>query len=374
MYEQQIREDILFIMLYAGVAVISIIASCYLLFRRGNAFAPDVTTPARLRRSTSAFFASIALSHIWYMPVIFLVSPDAIKEAYLVGGLLDSMTVLPLAIIILISMLQDRKRPLWPVAVMVAPIVVGMLLCVITNDNTLVPMFLVYFLLLGLGIIIYMIHEVRLYGRWLRDNYADLEYKEVWKSFVLLAVILLAFGLYLFDDDGPSYRYIIQVGCIVLIGYLLWRVETLSDLSVSRPQLALVEEEAAAVAENQGDGALSETVHDNIGTLLQQYCIDTQLYLQHDLTLLQLAKTIGINRFYLSQYFASQGMTYNSYINNLHISHFVSLYREAVSTQRPFTAQELARDSGYRSYSTFSLAFKQRMGQNVTVWMHESNE
>lgn len=374
MYEQQIREDIPFIMFYAGVAMVSLLASCYLLFRRGNAFAFGVTTPVRLRRCTAAFFASIGLSHVWYVPVIFLTSPDQVREAYLIGGLLDSMTVLPLALLILTSMLQDRKRPMWPVLVMVAPIVMGLVLCIITHDDTLLPLFLAYLLLLGIGIIIYMIHEVRLYGRWLRDNYADLEYKEVWKSFVVLAVLLLAFTIYLFDDDGPSYRYVVQSCCLVLIGYLLWRVETLSDLSVSRPQLALVEEEAAAVAENQGYGGLSETVHDNIGTLLQQYCIDTQLYLQHDLTLLQLAKTIGINRFYLSQYFASQGMTYNSYINNLRISHFVSLYREAVSTRRPFTAQELARDSGYRSYSTFSLAFKQRMGQNVTVWMHESNE
>lgn len=373
MYEQQIREDILYIMFYAGVAMVSFIASCYLLFRRGNAFASGVTTPARLRRYTAAFFASIGLSHVWYIPVIFLSSPDDISEAYLIGGLLDSVTVLPLALLILISMLQDRKRPVWPVAVMVAPIVMGLMLCVITRDDTLLPMFLAYFLLLGLGIIVYMIHEVRLYGRWLRDNYADLEYKEVWQSFVVLASILLAFTLYLFDDDGPSYRYVVQACCLVLIGYLLWRVETLSDLSLSRPHLAFVEEEYATVGSPGGNG-LSETVHDNIGSLLQLRCIDTKLYLQHDLTLLQLAKTIGINRFYLSQYFASQHMTYNTYINNLRINHFVSLYHDAVTAQRPFTAQELAHDSGYRSYSTFSLAFKQRMGQNVKVWMHDSGE
>jgi AraC-like DNA-binding protein len=106
--------------------------------------------------------------------------------------------------------------------------------------------------------------------------------------------------------------------------------------------------------------------------LLQHYCIDTQLYLQHDLTLAQLAQAIGTNRFYLSKYFSSQGTTYNAYINDLRINHFVSLYRQAVDTRRPFTAQELAHQSGYRSYSTFSLAFKQRMGQAVTIWMRDN--
>jgi len=37
-----------------------------------------------------------------------------------------------------------------------------------------------------------------------------------------------------------------------------------------------------------------------------------------------------------------------------------------------FTAQQLAHESGYRNYSTFSLAFKQRMGQTVTAWMRNN--
>ena len=32
-------------------------------------------------------------------------------------------------------------------------------------------------------------------------------------------------------------------------------------------------------------------------------------------------------------------------------------------------AKQLAIDSGYRNYGTFNHAFKQRMGQSVTVWM-----
>ena len=31
-----------------------------------------------------------------------------------------------------------------------------------------------------------MVRALRQYGRWLRDNYADLEHKEVWQSFVVL--------------------------------------------------------------------------------------------------------------------------------------------------------------------------------------------
>ena len=71
MYDQ-IREDPLFIIFYTLVTGMALMASCYLLFRRGNAFAPDIVTPARLRRWTGLFFAAIALNHVWYMPILYV--------------------------------------------------------------------------------------------------------------------------------------------------------------------------------------------------------------------------------------------------------------------------------------------------------------
>jgi AraC-like DNA-binding protein len=109
----------------------------------------------------------------------------------------------------------------------------------------------------------------------------------------------------------------------------------------------------------------------NIGSLLEQHCEATQLYLQHDLTLQQLATAIGTNRTYLSQYFAQQDITYNSYINSLRIKHFMRLYRDSITSLRPATATELAQQSGFRSYSTFAVAFKQFNGQTVTAWMKD---
>jgi len=37
----------------------------------------------------------------------------------------------------------------------------------------------------------------------------------------------------------------------------------------------------------------------------------------------------------------------------------------------PIVAHQLALESGYRSYSTFSTAFKQRMHKSVIAWIHE---
>ena len=283
----------------------------------------------------------------------------------LVGGLLDSMTVFPLAIIVMLNMLQDRRRPLWPIALMIAPFVAGSVFSIATLSYALIPMLYVYLLLLSICIVIYMVRATRQYGRWLHDNYADLEHKEVWQSFVVLAFILLLIVFYAFVSQGPLSQYAMQVIGIVLIGYLLWRVETLSDLSIPVNE----EEEKTVSTDNAEDNELPLSTRNNIELLLQQHCIDEQLYLQHDLSISQLAKAIGTNRFYLSQYFSSLNTNYNAYINDLRINHFISLYREAVDTQRSFTAQQLALESGYRSYSTFRNAFKCKMGHSVTVWI-----
>ena len=222
-----------------------------------------------------------------------------------------------------------------------------------------------------MGLIIYMVRALRRYGRWLRDNYADLEHKEVWQSFVVLAIILLMFVVYALTNENQIFIYVMLVISAVFICYLLWRVETLSDLSIpiqTDEAIPVVGAEETDTTEKVEDNALPLTMRNNIGPLLKQYCEEPQLYLQYDLTLSQLANLIGTNRLYLSQHFSSQGMTYNAYINGLRIQHFIRLYHEAAATHQPVRAQQLAYQSGFRSYNTFSVAFKKMKGMTVTEW------
>jgi AraC-like DNA-binding protein len=148
-----------------------------------------------------------------------------------------------------------------------------------------------------------------------------------------------------------------------LAGLLLWRVETLNELSTGN---STVETNHTPLLLR---GELSEA--SNIALLLEKHCEDTQLYLQQDLTLTQLSAAVGVNRTYLGQYFASQGMNYYAYIHDLRVRHFVARYRELAAAHKPIVAQQLAQESGYHSYSTFSTAFKQRMHKSVAAWMRE---
>ena len=171
--------------------------------------------------------------------------------------------------------------------------------------------------------------------------------------------------------------WLIHIIELVLVGLLLWRVETLPQLdSISMVEASTPTPDAPTLTPDIDDPSPLISTIDlaQIEQLLTERCVNTQLYLQHDLTVQQLAQSIGTNRFYLSQYFSRQGITYNTYINNLRINHFITRYQELTAAGQSIGVQQLSRESGYRSYSTFSMAFKQRTGQAVRVWTRESVE
>ena len=379
MYEQ-IMEDAIFVMLYAVVTVLAALGCVYLLFRRGNAFAADVTPPLRLRRWAAAFLAVIALGHVWYWPAMVFSSSEAVERWTLIGGLLDCLLTIPVALVVMLCMLQDKRRPLWPVWLAMVPLVIMLGVNIANRSEALLPWMQGYFLLAVIGFTVYMVREVRQYGRWLRDNYADLEHKEVWQSLLVLAVIMFLFVYYVTGYGSITYEYIIQVSGILLIGHLLWRVETLQDLNLPISSENIVVADATPIddsdamdtmiaTEETEEADTSLSVRNNIGPLLRQHCEEPQLYLQYDLSLTQLATLIGVNRSYLSKHFALQGITYNAYINDLRIRHFVSLCQERAAAHQPLSIQQLSLDSGFRSYSTFNGAFKQVMHTTATEWL-----
>ena len=363
MYYTQSLENILFLMFYGGVTFASVIACIYLLFRRGNAFASDVTSPVRLRRWAAVFFVVATLSHVWWMPFSFL-NPWNTKSLYcMLAVFLDCVTIVPTIMAIMLCMLQDRRRPLWPIAVAMLPFVCIMAAFLTHRIESYIQYVRGYFLFLVLVQMLYMLHAIRQYRRWLRDNYADLEHKEVWQSLVVLFVILICLAFYSSGTLSLTYEYVVQVNDLLILGIMLWRVETLQQLDDVAPADQETDEVPKAAS------TVPLTLPSNIGQLLELHCENTQLYLQQGLTLYQLSAAVGTNRYYLSQYFSRQGTTYNSYINSLRIRHFIDLYEQAVASRRRVTAQQLADESGFRSYSTFGIAFKQVMGTTVTAWM-----
>ncbi len=355
--------SIIFFTLYGSMIMLPLVASLYLLLRRNNAFATDITPSLRLRRWVAVTCATVGMSHIWWMLFYYSQADGGDPTSrVLLCRILDVLFNWSVTFYTLLVMLQDRRRPLWLVFVFVALGLAALLV-----EPLLGPQASWLCILLSIITLLYVITTlvvgVRQYGRWLRENFADLEHKEVWQTYLVMLAFLPTIFFYIFFYVNSTFDILLEVVDFLLMFVLLWRVETLQGL----------EEPAEEPAEESADLSASTALFAKIESLLQQNCIDTQYYLHHDVTLSHLAKRIGTNTTYLSRYFAHKGMSYNTYINTLRIEHFIHLYQTTAKT-RQVTAAELAFKSGYKSYSTFSVAFKQINGQSFRTWIKEQED
>jgi hypothetical protein len=235
MYEYLGLQDVFFIMLYGMAGFFALLACLYLLFRRGNAFVgEEVKSSLRIRRWTAALMAAMAASHVWWYVIgVYWLADDWVVRTITVI-MLDHATLVPLVMGVLLALLQDRRRPLWPWLVVQAPVVADGIVGIVQRD-----MFcgfeLPHYWQLGVAVafVVYYIFALRQYGRWLLDNYADLERKEVWQSLAFAIVLLLAYAIYTSNAGELMREYLSQVITIVVIAFLLWRVETLQELEES---------------------------------------------------------------------------------------------------------------------------------------------
>ena len=379
MYAQESLYDSLFLMFYGGIAMLAVVAGLYLWLRRSNGILPDITPPRALRRWTAAFFLMAALSHAWwYLLGVYWLTDDRLVRN-IVAVTLDHVLLVPLVMAMLLHLLQDRRRLLWPWVLTQVPIVVLAAVGIAHHSEFYGFDLTTYWQVAVMTVfIVYYIVALRQYGRWLRQNYADLEHKEVWRSLLFAAFLFVVYEVYFTNPGVMAKEYLAQIETLAIIVFLLWRVEALKELNEPQQTHPLAPPYMEGSNYFQGGQAANEQAQELSTPLphregpeesLFLYCEQPQLYLQHDLTLSDLAEKVGMSREALGAWFAEHDGTYNAYINRLRIDHLVSLYREAVAAGRKPTIFEVAHDCGYRSYLSFYTAFRQRMGVSVTAWM-----
>ena len=232
MYEYQGLQDVFFIMLYGIAGFFALLACLYLLFRRGNAFVGDeITSSLVLRRWTAAFMAAIAASHVWWyvLGTYFLTDDRLVRNITTI--MLDHVTLVPLVMAVLLAMLQDRHRPLWPWLLAQVPEVLAAAVGIVGRSEFWGYEVPHYWQLAVIAVfVVYYIIALRQYERWLLDNYADLERKEVWQSMVFIIALLAVYVAYTSNAGELVREYLSQIITIVIIAFLLWRVETLQQL------------------------------------------------------------------------------------------------------------------------------------------------
>ncbi len=187
--------------------------------------------------------------------------------------------------------------------------------------------------------------EIPRYHRKLKELFS---YGENINLHWLRVIILFFYGiLALWIADGVVrhvFNELVYMVCSlvmwVFISYFIYRHENVID-ELRSPRRA-----ALAADENSND----------IGAAVYRLFVEERIYLTPGLKLSDVAKRIGTNRTYLSQYFnRDSGTTFYDYVNNLRIDH-----AERLLADTDETIEKVAENSGFNSLSTFLRAFKSR--------------
>ena len=212
--------------------MLTLAAALYLWLRRTNAFMPEMETPGEVRRRTAAFLFAATASHVWWLVVgnYWLTEERLVRDIALMA--LDHLTLVPLAMAVLLRMLQDRRRRLWPWIVAQVPIVGIAVAGIAMGDARSVLWMNGWQTVVIAAFVVRYFLAQREYNRWLLDNYADLEHKDIWRSLLVAVGLCVVYEVYCNNPGMMAVEYLSQVFTIAVALFLVWRVETLQRLAL----------------------------------------------------------------------------------------------------------------------------------------------
>lgn len=237
------------------------------------------------------------------------------------------------------------------------PFVVMSMLYVLTQNHLFYMLLWLLSLAYGLWCIVWVVHDLPRYHRWLKNEYS---YQENINLHWMIGVTLLFFiilCIWVVDCIYPStlidtiYTLSSLVGWMVVCYFINRQELVIKEVIDSLPT-----ETAEPLAPAAADGETEESDNERIKLLSEQleklFTVD-KVYLEPRLRLVDLAQKLGTNRTYLSNFFNKERQTtFYEFVNGYRIS-----YSENLLTTTDYTLDVVAELSGFNSLSTFRRAF-----------------
>lgn len=250
-------------------------------------------------------------------------------------------------------------------------------------------MFLV--LLYGVYILQDSIRGFRRQTRILKEVYSNPESRDVSWMFTFLGLLVLVFLYWfvshLFEVSIVGHLVYDCVTMILWFGYTLMishqnlnffamheyerqddeHPETPGSLVLSNNSSAASSRssETAAAGRAQAAVAQPEEVRDVLGEAIRKFCEEEQHFKDPELTIIDLARTLGTNRTYVSRWMSAQGMNFSTYINNLRLIYVVELLKDS-----NVKINDVWMKAGFGTASSFRNVFKNHYGCTPSEYRH----
>lgn len=228
------------------------------------------------------------------------------------------------------------------------------------NLNALIILFQMF---LYFAAIFRYLHKKRHY---IKENWSDAEYlqKEWIPKLMYLFAALFVIVMTCYVIWPRTDAWLIQILNVIAMSYLTYN-------SIAHPAVLSTTEEVSATENNSGNTpspVLDEIQMQEICKRVTEYLETTQAFLRNDLSLAMLSKETGIPQKMLSRAVNSyMKCNFFELINAMRVEKARQLLLSPETSG--YTIDSIYEECGFRSRSTFFLAFKKAEGKSPAQWL-----
>lgn len=205
--------------------------------------------------------------------------------------------------------------------------------------------------------------------RYIKENSSDAEYlqKEWIPRLMLLFAVLFAIVMICYVFWPRTDAWLIQILNVVAMAYLVHN-------SVAHPAIPNIEEVSGIQdRDNAAVSVLDEMQMKEVSLRVKDYLETTGAFLRTDLSLALLSKETGIPQKQLSR--SINGYLRCNYFELINKMRVEEVKRRLLLPENSgYTVDSIYEDCGFRSRSTFFLAFKKVEGKSPAQWLKEMSD
>lgn len=222
-------------------------------------------------------------------------------------------------------------------------------------------------------LVIVLVYAVR-HSRYIADNYSYTENISVRWVVVAAIVYTLMYLSYDIIFQEPTWGgEALYNACFVTLWVIIYYIAIHHRVMEVVPETPVVEATAPEPAETkEANLQLRLTYAGSLEEKLNELMENERLYLNPQLTLNDLSMALGTNRTYVSQFLNEVKRTnFCDYINMYRIKASCARIHELAGSNERINMEDLARESGFNSVSTFYRYFSRSQGTSPNAYLKQ---
>lgn len=275
-------------------------------------------------------------------------------------------TVVPLALMLLYRLTHPRGMRWLPALANATPYVVALVAYSIQPSAIVYEGILLVAVVHSFFIIAYGVVTVRQFNQWLTANFSSNDNLSLrWMRLFLLLYVALAVVWLVATKSSEQYvAATYNVMCSIILGLLCYFVYRQEDMLEALQSADLVDDTPVKEESPSGEATPGCTPNYHFDETFETVFSDKMVYLNPTLNINDLARELGTNRTYVSNYINQQlHTTFYEYVNDWRVKRAICLL-----TTTNLTLQEVATQSGFNSISSFRRYFVSKEGVTPSAY------